>query len=179
MLFDKSVIAQYSQKDCTTSKKKNKNRKKNTMIKSWNSSSLSDCTDSLREDSGSGTSIIDEVKIAPFVAENSMEHYIYVRLTHVQSPDHFYVQNINESQKIRELSHAYLNYVFTENVPKTIKEGYLYMAYNQKDKQWYRGILKKIFPNDVYKLFLVDYGMHLNVPKERYVGRSSETVLNY
>uniref|UniRef100_A0A1A9ZEA0 Tudor domain-containing protein n=1 Tax=Glossina pallidipes TaxID=7398 RepID=A0A1A9ZEA0_GLOPL len=166
MLFDKSAIAQYSQKDCTTSKKKNKNRKRNIMIKSSNSNSLSDSTDSLREDSGSGTSIIDEVKIAPFVAGNSMEHHIYVRLTHVQSPDHFYVQNINESQKIRELSHAYLNYVFTENVPKTIKEGYLYMAYNQKDKQWYRGILKKIFPNDVYKLFLVDYGMHLNVPKE-------------
>uniref|UniRef100_A0A1A9V5Z9 Tudor domain-containing protein n=1 Tax=Glossina austeni TaxID=7395 RepID=A0A1A9V5Z9_GLOAU len=167
MLFDKSVIAQYSQKDCTTSKRKNKNRKRNIMTRTSNNNSISDSTDSLKEGSGSGISIIDEVKIAPIVAEHPMEHHIYVRLTHIQSPDRFYVQNINESQKIRELSHAYLNYVFTENVPKTIKEGYLYMAYNQKDKQWYRGILKKIFPNDVYKLFLVDYGMHLNVPKER------------
>ncbi|KAL9891373.1 uncharacterized protein LOC119635076 isoform X2 [Glossina fuscipes] len=175
MLFDKNVIAQYSQKDCTTTattttttttKKKNKNHKRNKQMKSSNSNSISDSTDSLREDSGSGTSILDDVKIASFVAENSMEHHINVRLTHIQSPNHFYIQDINESQKIRELSEAF-SLLFPKNVPKTIKEGNLYMAYNQKDKQWYRGILKKIFPNDIYRLFLVDYGMHLNVPKER------------
>lgn len=90
-----------------------------------------------------------------------------VHITNIKSPENFYIQNINDIQPIRQLSHTYLLNAIANNIPKIIEEGYYYMAYHVTDKQWYRGMLKKILPNDLYKIFLVDFGISMEVSKDK------------
>ncbi|XP_046805839.1 RING finger protein 17 isoform X1 [Lucilia cuprina] len=90
-----------------------------------------------------------------------------VHITNIKSPENFYIQNVNDIQPIRKLSHTYLLNAIANNIPKIIAEGYYYMAYHITDKQWYRGMLKKILPNDLYKIFLVDFGVSMEVSKDK------------
>ncbi|KAM7362412.1 tudor domain-containing protein qin isoform 2-T4 [Cochliomyia hominivorax] len=90
-----------------------------------------------------------------------------VHVTYIKSPENFYIQNVNDIQSIRKLSHTYLLNAIANNIPKIIAEGYYYMAYHVTDKQWYRGILNKILPNDLYKIFFVDFGICMEVSKDK------------
>ncbi|XP_065371738.1 uncharacterized protein qin isoform X2 [Calliphora vicina] len=90
-----------------------------------------------------------------------------VHITNIKSPESFYIQNVNEIHTIRKLSHTYLLNAIANNIPKIIAEGYYYMAYHVTEKQWYRGMLKKILPNDLYKIFLMDFGISMEVSKDK------------
>ncbi|XP_049303754.1 RING finger protein 17 [Bactrocera dorsalis] len=99
-----------------------------------------------------------------------------VRISYVKSPEHFYVQTKNAIHQIRELSNKYVNFMQTDIIPKVITEGQYYMAYHNDDKQWYRGMVKKILTNDLYKVFLVDIGMQIEVPKGRFCEIDSKSL---
>lgn len=90
-----------------------------------------------------------------------------VRITHVKSPDHFYIQKVIDLQHIRQLSHSYLDYRSDDHIPRQIGVGDYYMVYHTTDKQWYRSLVKKILPNELYRVFLVDFGMNLDISKDK------------
>ncbi|XP_058982568.1 uncharacterized protein LOC101894940 isoform X2 [Musca domestica] len=102
------------------------------------------------------------VESSSSIADENLVHISYVK-----SPGHFYIQRVSDIEKIRQLSQAYVDGGQTINIPKDMTIGYYYMAYNSADKQWYRGMLKKILPEDEYKVFLVDYGMDLTIPADK------------
>ncbi|XP_054728957.1 uncharacterized protein LOC129237971 [Anastrepha obliqua] len=91
-----------------------------------------------------------------------------VRISYVKSPEHFYVQTKNAIRQIRELSNKYVNFMQTDVIPKVIAEGQCYMTYHADDNQWYRAMVKKTLSQDLYKVFLVDFGLHVEMPKERF-----------
>lgn len=91
-----------------------------------------------------------------------------VRITNIKSPENFYVQNVNSIEMIRKLSLAYLrNEVEVPEVPLSISQGCYYMTYHVIDKQWYRGVIEKVLPNDLFKVFLIDFGLTTEVSKEK------------
>lgn len=111
---------------------------------------------------------IENIPMANIQATNSTyDGGNLVSVTNITSPENFYIQNVKDIQTIRNLSHTYLCNAIANNIPKIIAEGYYYMAYCANDKQWYRGMLKKILPNDLYKIFLVDFGLSLDVSKDK------------
>lgn len=112
-------------------------------------------------------STIEDTEPMTITPETSENEENLVRVSHVKSPEHFYIQKVSDIQKLRELSNTYLDYAQGNRMTRILSEGYYYMTYHAKDKQWYRSILKKILPNDVYKMFLVDYGMHLETTKDK------------
>uniref|UniRef100_A0A1A9W2S8 Tudor domain-containing protein n=1 Tax=Glossina brevipalpis TaxID=37001 RepID=A0A1A9W2S8_9MUSC len=170
MLFDNTVIAQFCQKD-STSNKKEKNFQQNKMTKSSKSSSNSNSSDSLRDNSPPVTSLMNNMRNSLCLPDNNdtmaEQHHIYVRVTNVWTPDRFYVQIINETQKISEFSNIYSNCVSAERVPITIEENRFYMVYHRNDKQWYRAILNKILARNLCRMFLMDFGMMYTVNKDR------------
>ena len=92
---------------------------------------------------------------------------LLVHVTQIKSPENFYIQNDKDMQAIRQLSHTYLKNDISNRIPKSISIGYYYMAYHVNDKQWYRGMLKKILPNELYKIFLVDFGINMQISKDK------------
>lgn len=92
-----------------------------------------------------------------------------VRISYVKSPEQFFVQTTNAIHQITELSNKYVNFMQNDIIPKVITEGQCYMTYHNDDKQWYRGVVKRTLTNDLYKVFLVDIGMQIEVPKTRCV----------
>ncbi|XP_075147312.1 tudor domain-containing protein qin isoform X2 [Haematobia irritans] len=94
------------------------------------------------------------------------ENDLYV-VTHVKSPDHFYIQKHSNLDKIRKLSDEHRDCGYGDRIPKNITVGCYYMAYHKNDKQWYRGVLKKFLPNDVYKVFLMDIGNNVEISSKQ------------
>ncbi|XP_037806449.1 RING finger protein 17 isoform X1 [Lucilia sericata] len=129
-----------------TNKKNNKKNKKNKNINSNNDISMAN---------------------RATVSNSNQDASNLVHITNIKSPENFYIQNVNDIQPIRKLSHTYLLNAIANNIPKIIAEGYYYMAYHITDKQWYRGMLKKTLPNDLYKIFLVDFGVSMEVSKDK------------
>ena len=99
--------------------------------------------------------------------DDKCQHEPLVHVTQIKSPENFYIQNDKDMQTIRQLSHTYLSNDISNRIPKSISIGYYYMAYHVNDKQWYRGMLKKILPNDLYKIFLVDFGINMQISKDK------------
>ncbi|KAK1134476.1 hypothetical protein K0M31_007258 [Melipona bicolor] len=93
-----------------------------------------------------------------------------IRITHVLDPSCFYVQTMQNQQKISELSKGLATLANTTGIiPTEITLNALYIAQYSKDKNWYRArvIDKKMFANDDerYTLLLIDYGItEENVP---------------
>ncbi|XP_017484625.1 PREDICTED: uncharacterized protein LOC108373273, partial [Rhagoletis zephyria] len=113
------------------------------------------------EDEGSNTS--DTEAKLPLLRDKEL-----VRISHVKSPEHFFVQTKNAISVIRELSNKYVNFMQTDVIPKLIAEGQCYMIYHADDKQWYRAMVKKALSQDLYRVFLVDIGFHVEMPKDRF-----------
>nr|XP_036213768.1 uncharacterized protein LOC106620044 [Bactrocera oleae] len=99
-----------------------------------------------------------------------------VRISYVKSPEHFFVQTKTAISQIRELSNKYVNFMQTDLIPKVITEGQYYMTYHSDDKQWYRGMVKKNLTKDLYKVFLIDIGMQIEVPKTRFCEIDSKSL---
>ncbi|XP_011192640.2 uncharacterized protein LOC105218629 [Zeugodacus cucurbitae] len=110
----------------------------------------------------------------------SQEHLLrdkeLVRISYAKSPEHFYVQTKSAIHQIRELSNMYVNFMQNDIIPKVITEGQCYMTYHSDDKQWYRGVVKRALTNDLYKVFLVDIGMQIEVPKVRFCEIDSKSL---
>ncbi|XP_061400447.1 uncharacterized protein LOC133336171, partial [Musca vetustissima] len=108
---------------------------------------------------------LTKIRTNPF--HNSVTDENLVRVTHVETPDNFYIQKVSDIEMIRQLSQAYLDGEQTVCIPKDLTIGYYYMVYHSTDKQWYRGMLKKILPNDVYRIFLIDFGLNLETSPDK------------
>lgn len=95
-------------------------------------------------------------------------NYFKAKITYVKNPQYFYVQREDALRDLSEMSKRYIKMASqgVNCVPRSIELGICYMAYHAKDKMWYRGLVQKILPADVYKIFLVDVGMHMEVKRE-------------
>ncbi|XP_073813354.1 tudor domain-containing protein qin isoform X2 [Musca autumnalis] len=111
------------------------------------------------------------VRSSPMSVDNnascSVTNENLVRVSHVNSPEHFYIQRVSDVEKIRELSQAYVDMGQAANIPKNITVGYYYMFYHSADKQWYRSKLKNILSKDEYNVFLVDLGMEFKTKPDK------------
>ncbi|XP_043528464.1 uncharacterized protein LOC122538452 isoform X2 [Frieseomelitta varia] len=93
-----------------------------------------------------------------------------IRITHVLDPSCFYVQMVQNQQKISELSKGLATLANTTGIiPTEITLNALYIVQYSKDKNWYRArvIDKKMVANDDerYTLLFIDYGItEENVP---------------
>lgn len=141
-----------------TQKKKNKSKPKVNLNDNLNAITVEN-----------SNSIISQMSISNLSIANDISSYDepLVRVTHIKSPENFYIQNEKDIESIRQLSHTYLTNNSADRIPKLISVGYYYMAYHVTDKQWYRGMLKKILSKELYKIFLVDFGINMEVTKDK------------
>ncbi|XP_059217931.1 uncharacterized protein LOC106084621 isoform X3 [Stomoxys calcitrans] len=87
------------------------------------------------------------------------------RVAYVKTPEYFFICKPGDLANIRKLSDEYLDHRLGSI--QNITVGQYYMAYNERDKIWYRSVLKKILSNELYKVFLLDLGNFLEVSSDK------------
>ncbi|CAD1472568.1 unnamed protein product, partial [Heterotrigona itama] len=110
-------------------------------------------------------SLPEDYEIEPLTEEiDATRSSEMIRVTHVSDPSCFYVQMVQNQQKISELSKGLATFANTTGIiPTNITLNSLYIVQYSKDKNWYRArvIDKKTVANDDerYTLLFIDYGI--------------------
>ncbi|CAD7083804.1 unnamed protein product [Hermetia illucens] len=91
-----------------------------------------------------------------------------VHVSHIKNPENFYVQ----VQKFLTIENS-LDKCITEEAefapsPDYIDSGEIYLVFNGANQTWYRGEVLNGSPSEFYKVFLVDFGNSIQVPKQRF-----------
>ncbi|XP_054290967.1 RING finger protein 17-like isoform X2 [Macrosteles quadrilineatus] len=124
-----------------------------------NNNNFSGSTHSL----ASHESFVDRLKNIEPLAEDTVE---MVQVSHLISPNNFYVQRSRNIQDIARLR-AYFskNANRSKTLPATIHNAGVYLVHYSQDNCWYRGRIVRT-EGDMCEVYYVDYGNVARVPKK-------------